>query len=183
MITDPSKAARERFYAGRTLNGERDGQAIVPPLRLAPWLLAAVVLLVCALATLAQERVTVTWPATGGTNLVMLDGVEQTRTTGTNATIEVPFGREFCVSIVRRPATDGGDYTGRYIIEAVPRWGHPQFRDGTNWITVPLATGQRVEPTNAMQLFRAVMTRNREVVGIYRNWQGTNEVVGRRYAP
>ena len=140
------------------------------------------ILTLFCLAAAAQQRITVAWPATGAaTNLVMLDGVEVARTTGTNATFEVPLSQRFTVSIIARPASDSGNYTETFSVEAVPRWQHPQFRDGTNWVTVPLVAGQRVEATNNMQLFRSVMTRNREPVRWYRNWRGTNDVWGARY--
>lgn len=138
-------------------------------------------ILVCLplLAPAETVNVRLAWPATGETNRVMVNGVQR-GLAWTNATVPVLPHEMVIVSVFplsgREPRL-----TGRFSIEPVPRWGHPQFRDGTNWVTIPLVAGQRVEATNNMQLFRSVMTRNREPVRWYRNWRGTNEVWGARY--
>lgn len=136
--------------------------------------LALILICLPLLTTAEPVSVRLDWPATGETNRVMVNG-EQRALAWTNATVTVPPHEMVIVSVFplsgREPRL-----TGRFIIEPVPRWGHPQFRDGTNWITLPVLAGQRIETTHNMQLFRSVMTRHREIVRLNSHHWGLERV-------
>jgi len=117
-----------------------------------------------ALALVAiSAQVTVSWPATGGTNRVMLDGVQQSYTAGTNTTIQVTNDVwPATVQII------GGTkcYRLTFSIDPVARWtGQQEFSTNLQgpWSMVTLKPGAKL-PANGGGYFRAVLTKQPEIV-------------------
>lgn len=111
----------------------------------------------------ATHPVYLTWPATGATNRVMLDGVQQALTMGTNATIQVSDDAwPVSVQIIG----GGKCYSTRFSIEPVARWtGGQEFSTNIqgNWSLVTLKPGSKL-PLNGSGYFRAVLTKQTEIV-------------------
>jgi hypothetical protein len=127
------------------------------------WWVLFIGLTVALAIVVRSETVNLSWPATGGTNRVMLDGVQQAYTPGTNAIIQVtndnwPVG----VQIIG----GGKCYTTRFSIEQVARWtGGQEFATNIKgpWSPVTLRPGSKL-PSNGSGYFRAVLTKQTEIV-------------------
>jgi len=122
------------------------------------------VVLTFALALVAMSaQVNLSWPATGATNRVMLDGIQKAYTPGTNATIQVTND----VWPVTVQIIGGGRcYSTRFSIEPVARWtGNQEFSPNIQgpWSMVTLKPGAKL-PATGGGYFRAVLTKTNEIV-------------------
>lgn len=108
---------------------------------------------------------TVTWPATGVTNRVMLNGEQVALTAGTNWSGPVLPGRHTVAIIaIGKPIY----YSRTLEVMNVPRWGvesSPTLRNPV-WTPEPMATGQRVTGTN--RVLRTVIRNELEAVRVLR---------------
>jgi len=126
------------------------------------WWVLFVGLTVALVCVVRSEQVKLTWPATGATNRVLLDGVQVDYTPGTNATIQVtndvwPVG----VQIIG----GGKCYSTRFSIEPVARWtGGQEFATSVKgpWSLVALKPGSKL--TGPSGFFRVVLVKTNEIV-------------------
>ena len=127
------------------------------------WWVVLITLLIALACVVRAHNVTVTWPATGATNRVMLDGVQQAYTAGTNAVLVITNELEpVTVQIIG----GGKCYSTRFSIDPVARWtGTQEFAGQPKgpWGPVTLKPGDKL-PLTGSGYFRPVITKQLEVV-------------------